>query len=178
MILKRMKRRHTRSEAIAFCRRLRAARPEMVFGADLIAGFPTETDEMFENSLRLIRECGLTHLHVFPFSPRHGAPAARMPQLDRAQIKARAAQLRALGLTRLEAHLDGRAGDTDTVLVERGERGRARDFSPVNLADLRAEPGEIVRIRFLARKAGALMGEPVNIHADEGEKRIAAMDAT
>ena len=91
MILKRMKRRHAREDSIAFCAELRARRPDIVFGADIIAGFPTETDEMFENSLRIVDDCGLTYLHVFPFSPRPGTPAARMPQLEKAVIKERAA---------------------------------------------------------------------------------------
>ncbi len=103
MILKRMKRRHAREDSIAFCNELRARRPDMVFGADIIAGFPTETDEMFENSLQIVEDCGLTYLHVFPFSPRPGTPAARMPQLERDVIKARAARLRASGNARLDA---------------------------------------------------------------------------
>ena len=98
MILKRMKRRHNREEAIAFCDRLRTARADIAFGADLIAGFPTETDAMFHNSLKLVGECGLAFLHVFPFSPRPGTPAALMPQVDGATIKARAAQLRAAAI--------------------------------------------------------------------------------
>ena len=97
MILKRMKRRHLRENSIAFCENVRRIRPDIVFGADIIAGFPTETDEMFENSVRIVEECGLTHLHVFPFSPREGTPAARMPQVNRRIVKARAARLRAAG---------------------------------------------------------------------------------
>ena len=105
MILKRMKRRHTRSEAIEFCETVRRLRPDAAFGADLIAGFPTETEDMFENSLRLVDECGLTFLHVFPFSPRPGAPAARMPQIARETIKDRAQRLRAAGQKALDRFL-------------------------------------------------------------------------
>ncbi len=103
MILKRMKRRHLRDDAIRFCEDVRELRPDIVFGADIIAGFPTETEAMFENSLAIVEECGLTHLHVFPFSPRAGTPAARMPQLDRALVKERAARLRAAGEAGLAA---------------------------------------------------------------------------
>ncbi|GIX15535.1 MAG: hypothetical protein KatS3mg118_3494 [Paracoccaceae bacterium] len=108
LILKRMKRRHLRSDAIRFCDTVRAARPDIVLGADLIAGFPTESEAAFENTLRLVGECGLTWLHVFPFSPRPGTPAARMPQLPRATVRERAARLRALGAERAAAHLAGR----------------------------------------------------------------------
>jgi len=106
LILKRMKRRHLRADAIAFCDEVRRLRPDTVFGADLLAGFPTETDGMFHNTLDLVEECGLTHLHVFPFSPRPGTPAARMPQLDRAVIKDRARRLRERGAAALRRHLD------------------------------------------------------------------------
>ena len=108
MILKRMKRRHSRDHSIAFCEELRSRRPDMVFGADIIAGFPTETEAMFENSLKIVDECGLTYLHVFPFSPRPGTPAARMPQLDKPVIKERARRLRAKGEERLFRFLPGR----------------------------------------------------------------------
>ena len=118
MILKRMKRRHAREDAIAFCQNLEALRPEIVFGADIIAGFPTETEEMFENSLRIVDECDLTFLHVFPFSPRPGTPAARMPQLDKAVIKERAARLRAKGEERNAAFLARAIGTRQRVLVE------------------------------------------------------------
>ncbi|WAJ27729.1 tRNA (N(6)-L-threonylcarbamoyladenosine(37)-C(2))-methylthiotransferase MtaB [Antarcticirhabdus aurantiaca] len=129
MILKRMKRRHSRADAIEFCARLRAARPEIVFGADIIAGFPTETEDMFENSMRLVEECGLTFLHVFPFSPREGTPAARMPQLDKGTIKGRAARLRALGEARHASHLKRLAGTHQRVLIEREGLGRTEDFT-------------------------------------------------
>ncbi len=144
MILKRMKRRHSRDEAIAICARLRAARPDIVFGADLIAGFPTETDDMFARTLALADDCGLTHLHVFPFSPRAGTPAARMPQLAREVVKARAAELREMGRQRLRQHLDAQVGRTLTLLVERGGIGRAEDFTPVKIVG--AEPGRMIPV--------------------------------
>ncbi|MEO1206907.1 MAG: tRNA (N(6)-L-threonylcarbamoyladenosine(37)-C(2))-methylthiotransferase MtaB [Pseudomonadota bacterium] len=131
IILKRMKRRHSRAQAVAFCDEARRLRPDIVFGADIIAGFPTETDEMFENSRRLIGDCGLTHCHVFPFSPRNGTPAARMPQLTRDVIKARAAILREEGKAALGLHLDQLVGKTVPVLMETVGRGRTPQFSEV-----------------------------------------------
>jgi threonylcarbamoyladenosine tRNA methylthiotransferase MtaB len=142
MILKRMKRRHLRADAIAFCEEARRRRPEMVFGADVIAGFPTETEAMFANSLRMVDDCGLTHLHVFPYSARPGTPAARMPQLDKATVKARAARLRAAGDAALARHLAGEAGRHRLVLVEKEGLGRTEQFT---LAEIdRGRPGEIV----------------------------------
>ncbi|MBY8977231.1 tRNA (N(6)-L-threonylcarbamoyladenosine(37)-C(2))-methylthiotransferase MtaB [Rhodobacteraceae bacterium NNCM2] len=143
MILKRMKRRHLRDDAIRFCEEMRAARPEIVFGADLIAGFPTETDEMFENSLRLVEECGLTWLHVFPYSARKGTPAARMPQLPKDVRKARAGQLRALGDQRAAAHLAEQIGQTHKVLMENPRMGRTEGFAEVEF-DADQPVGEIV----------------------------------
>jgi len=134
MILKRMKRRHLRDDAIRFCEEIRARRPGMVFGADLIAGFPTETEAMFENSLRLIEDCGLTWLHVFPYSPRQGTPAARMPQLPRAEVKARAARLRAAGDARAAAYLASQIGASHRVLIERPRLGRTEGFAEVAFA--------------------------------------------
>src|SRR6187431_3134151 len=119
MTLKRMKRRHTRADAVRFCAEVRRLRPDVAFGADLIAGFPTETESMFEGSLRIIDDCGLAFLHVFPFSPRPGTPAARMPQVARTLVKDRAAQLRSKGEAALVGHLAGLVGGTDEVLVER-----------------------------------------------------------
>lgn len=130
MILKRMKRRHLRDDAIKFCTDMRAARPDIIYGADIIAGFPTETEAMFENSLKLIEECGLTFLHVFPFSPRQGTPAAKMPQVDRATIKARAERLRDKGREALTKHLDTQSGTTQPVLIERVADGLARGRVP------------------------------------------------
>jgi threonylcarbamoyladenosine tRNA methylthiotransferase MtaB len=145
LILKRMKRRHSRGDAIAFCNDLRRRRPDVVFGADIIAGFPTETEEMFIRSLDLIDECGLTQLHVFPFSPRPGTPAARMPQLDRALIKERAARLRSTGEAALHAHLERQVGARLWVLTERGGIGRTEQFLPVRLAG-KAEHGMMLDI--------------------------------
>lgn len=133
MVLKRMKRRHTREEAIDFCARLRDARPDMTFGADLIAGFPTETDAMFENSLKLVDDCALTWLHVFPYSVRPGTPAARMPQVDGATIKARAAQLRAAGDRQRHQWLAGQIGQQLSVLVEKPDEGRSSHFARIRL---------------------------------------------
>jgi threonylcarbamoyladenosine tRNA methylthiotransferase MtaB len=133
MILKRMKRRHLRDDAIAFCAKARHLRPDMVFGADIIAGFPTETEQMFENSLKLLDDCGLTFLHVFPFSPRKGTPAARMPQLRGPDIRDRAARLRAAGNARLSLHLAGQAGQTHSVLMESPRLGRTEQFAEVVL---------------------------------------------
>ena len=131
MILKRMKRRHNRTDALKLVADVRAVRPDVAFGADLIAGFPTETDEMFENTLRLVEEAGLSFLHVFPFSPRPGTPAARMPQLQRPVIKARAARLRAAGEAALLRHLDRQVGRTLLGLVERPGVARAEDFTEI-----------------------------------------------
>ncbi|MHC1547428.1 tRNA (N(6)-L-threonylcarbamoyladenosine(37)-C(2))-methylthiotransferase MtaB [Phyllobacterium sp. K27] len=129
MILKRMKRRHSRENSIEFCETVRNIRPDIVFGADIIAGFPTETDEMFENSIRIVEECGLTNLHVFPFSPREGTPAARMPQMDRRIIKDRAAQLRAAGDAAYDKHLRSLVGTHQKILIEREGIGRTEGFT-------------------------------------------------
>jgi threonylcarbamoyladenosine tRNA methylthiotransferase MtaB len=134
LILKRMKRRHSRGDAIAFCDRMRRLRPDVVFGADIIAGFPTETEDMFTRSLDLVDECGLTQLHVFPFSSRPGTPAARMPQLDRGVIKERAQRLREKGEAALRAHLAAQVGHRYLVLTERGGIGRTEQFTAVRLA--------------------------------------------
>jgi threonylcarbamoyladenosine tRNA methylthiotransferase MtaB len=133
LILKRMKRRHLRADAIAFCEQARRLRPDIVFGADIIAGFPTETDAMFARSLELVDDCGLTHLHVFPFSPRPGTPAARMPQLARDVVKERARRLRNKGAEALKRHLDREVGARRSVLVETQEMGRTEHFTPVRL---------------------------------------------
>jgi threonylcarbamoyladenosine tRNA methylthiotransferase MtaB len=144
LILKRMKRRHTRHDAVAFCETVRRLRPDMVFGADIIAGFPTETDAMFRNSLDLIDDCGLTHLHVFPFSSRPGTPAARMPQLDRAIVKERARHLRAGGALALRRHLDAEIGRERSVLIDSSSgHGRTEQFTQVFLAQP-GTPGTIV----------------------------------
>ena len=129
LILKRMKRRHQREDAIAFCEEARRLRPNITFGADIIAGFPTETAEHFENSLALVKDCDLTWLHVFPYSPREGTPAARMPQVNGSEIKSRAAQLRALGKAQVEAHLNAQLGQTHHILMESPNMGRTEQFS-------------------------------------------------
>jgi len=133
MILKRMKRRHSPQQAVDYCAHIRELRPDMVFGADFIAGFPTETDEMFENTLRHVDECGLTWLHVFPFSPRQGTPAARMPQVNGAVIKERARRLRAKGQQCVEAYLKTQIGQMTDVLVERDGFGRTPQFARIRL---------------------------------------------
>jgi threonylcarbamoyladenosine tRNA methylthiotransferase MtaB len=143
MILKRMKRRHLRADAIAFCDNVRRLRPDVVFGGDIIAGFPTETENMFARSLDLVDQCGLTQLHVFPFSPRPGTPAARMPQVAGNVIKDRARRLREKGEQALRRHLDSEIGARRLVLAERGGIGRTPQFTPVRLA-APVEPGVLV----------------------------------
>jgi threonylcarbamoyladenosine tRNA methylthiotransferase MtaB len=130
-----MKRRHARADTIRFCDEVRRLRPEVAFGADLIAGFPTETDAMFENSLKLVDDAGLSYLHVFPFSPRRGTPAARMPQLDRSLVKDRAARLRAKGADALAARLASLVGTTQDLLMENDGMGRTPCFAPVHTLD-------------------------------------------
>ncbi|WP_430257825.1 tRNA (N(6)-L-threonylcarbamoyladenosine(37)-C(2))-methylthiotransferase MtaB [Neorhizobium sp. IRS_2294] len=136
MILKRMKRRHSRREAFAFIEQARRLRPEIAFGADMIAGFPTETEEMFENSATLARDAGISFLHVFPYSPRPGTPAARMPQLDRALVKERAARLRATGEALHKAHLDRMVGTEQIVIVENNGLAHTENFSLVAVPGL------------------------------------------
>ncbi|MEO1292918.1 MAG: tRNA (N(6)-L-threonylcarbamoyladenosine(37)-C(2))-methylthiotransferase MtaB [Pseudomonadota bacterium] len=143
MILKRMKRRHLRDDAIRFCEEMRRARPGIVYGADLIAGFPTETDAMFENTLRLVEECGLTYLHVFPFSARQGTPAARMPKVAPQAVTARATELRHLGAARHQAYLTALVGTGQHVLMEKATEGRTETFARVTL-DAEQPVGEIV----------------------------------
>lgn len=157
MILKRMKRRHSRDEAIAFCRDIRALRPDMVFGADFIAGFPTETEDMFRGTLDLVEACGLTHLHVFPFSPRQGTSAARMPQVSPVVAKNRAARLRAAGAAALSAHLDRQIGRSLRVLSERGGSGRAEDFSLCHTGEHPA--GQLLNARAVGRDGARLICE-------------------
>ncbi len=146
MILKRMKRRHLREHTIAFCETVRRLRPDAAFGADLIAGFPTETEAMFANTLSLVDEAGLSYLHVFPFSPRHGTPAARMPQLPRTVVKERAARLRIKGEAALRKHLASLAGTEQDILVEKCGLGRTPCFAPVHFAGA-GMPGNIIRVR-------------------------------
>ncbi|KAA9006658.1 tRNA (N(6)-L-threonylcarbamoyladenosine(37)-C(2))-methylthiotransferase MtaB [Histidinibacterium aquaticum] len=134
LILKRMKRRHLRDDAIRFCEEAQRLRPDMTFGADIIAGFPTETEAHFENSLKLVEECRLTWLHVFPFSPRRGTPAARMPQVHGTAIKERAARLRAAGAARVADHLAGQVGRHHRVLMENARMGRTEQFTEVTFS--------------------------------------------
>jgi len=157
LILKRMKRRHSRAEATAFCRMVRHLRPDMLFGADLIAGFPTESEDMFQRSLELIEECHLTYLHVFPFSPRPGTPAARMPQIDRGIVKERARRLRACGALALTRHLDGEVGVQRRVLVESRRTGRTEQFTAVKLA-APGEPGNVLELKIAGHDGTQLLG--------------------
>ena len=131
LILKRMKRRHSRDDAIKFCEDARKLRPEITFGADIIAGFPTETDEHFENSVNLIKDCELTWLHIFPYSPREGTPAARMPQVNGGKIKRRAAVLRGLGAKQIQSHLSSQLGKDHNILMENAYMGRTEQFTEV-----------------------------------------------
>lgn len=148
MILKRMKRRHLRDDAIRFAQEARRLRPEMTFGADIIAGFPTETEAMFENSLKLVTDCDLTWLHVFPYSARPGTPAARMPAVNGNDIKARAARLRAVGAAQVNRHLEAQLGKTHHILMESEHMGRTEQFTEVNFE--RAQPeGQIVTTAIL-----------------------------
>ncbi|MCF8507333.1 MAG: tRNA (N(6)-L-threonylcarbamoyladenosine(37)-C(2))-methylthiotransferase MtaB, partial [Hyphomonadaceae bacterium] len=160
MILKRMKRRHSRADAINLCHRLRDARPDMAFGADLIAGFPTETDAMFANTLASVDECGIDYLHVFPYSPRPQTPAAKMPQVARDVVKARAALLRQKGGERLALRLGQHVGQTAMALVEAGGRARLSNFAPVRIDGASPEPGRPARFNLVSRTATELVGVP------------------
>ncbi|MFD3263266.1 tRNA (N(6)-L-threonylcarbamoyladenosine(37)-C(2))-methylthiotransferase MtaB [Phenylobacterium ferrooxidans] len=166
MILKRMKRRHSRDDALKLIGDVRAVRPDVAFGADLIAGFPTETEEMFENTLRLVEEGGLSFLHVFPFSPRPGTPAARMPQLQRPVIKDRAARLRAAGQRALERHLQRQVGRTIMGLVERDGVARAEDFTEIAYVG-EAAVGAIVPLRITGHDGTRVLGTVAVLEAAE-----------
>ena len=161
MILKRMKRRHTREQAIELCHAIRERRPDVAFGADIIAGFPTETEEMFQNSINIIDEAGLNYLHVFPFSPRQGTPAARMPQLERSIVKERAARLRDKSSEALHKFLDSLVGQTGEAVRESGGRARLGNFASVKLDEPGGDVGGIVEIRVTARDGDDLIGVPV-----------------
>ncbi|MBA9082880.1 MULTISPECIES: tRNA (N(6)-L-threonylcarbamoyladenosine(37)-C(2))-methylthiotransferase MtaB [Bartonella] len=163
MILKRMKRRHLRENAIQFCQDLRAKRPTMVYGADLIAGFPTETEEMFQNSLALIDECNLTHLHVFPFSPREGTPAARMPQVNREIIKTRAEKLRNAGKKAYQKHLSHLKNTQQTILVEKDEIGRTEDYTLTHIKGTKA--GTIIKALIIGHDGNKLIAEHIKWNA-------------
>jgi threonylcarbamoyladenosine tRNA methylthiotransferase MtaB len=158
LTLKRMKRRHARVDSVAFCAAMRRARPDIVFGADIIAGFPTETEAMFKNSLSLVDDCGLTFLHVFPFSAREGTPAARMPQVHGAVIARRASELREKGIAALRAHLANAKGRCINVLIESEAQGRSADFTPVRL-DACAQAGSLVDAVVCGDDGAALLAE-------------------
>lgn len=155
MVLKRMKRRHLRGDAIEFCNQIKKARPDIVFGADIIVGFPTETDAMFKSSVRLVMECDLTWLHVFPYSIRQGTPAAKMPQVDRAVIKDRAARLRDIGSRQVERYLESQIGQDHSVLLENRRMGRTEGFAEVFF--LEDQPvGKIVAVRISGYRGSQL----------------------
>jgi threonylcarbamoyladenosine tRNA methylthiotransferase MtaB len=156
LILKRMKRRHGRADVVRFCDEVRRLRPEAAFGADLIAGFPTESEAMFESSLSLVDDAGLSRLHVFGFSPRPGTPAARMPQLPGATIKQRATRLRQKGEAALAARLDAMIGTHHTVLMERGGIGRTPCFTPVEIRDV--AHGTFCTVHITGRRGERLTG--------------------
>lgn len=158
LILKRMKRRHSRADAIRFCETLRAARPDIVFGADFIVGFPTEDEAMFGRTLDLVDACGLTYLHVFPFSPRPGTPAARMPQVARDIAKERAARLRRKGEDALARHLSARVGTVVTLLTERGGAARAADFTLARTPGV--APGQLIDALATGHDGRALLTRP------------------
>jgi threonylcarbamoyladenosine tRNA methylthiotransferase MtaB len=159
LTLKRMKRRHARADSVAFCAAMRRARPDIVFGADIIAGFPTETDEMFKNSLSLVEDCGLTFLHVFPFSAREGTPAARMPQVHGAVVARRAGELRDKGVAALKAHLGKAKGRRIQVLMENDAQGRSADFTPVRLEACAASAGTLLDAVVSGDDGAALLAE-------------------
>lgn len=160
LILKRMKRRHSRAQAIELCQRVKAARPEVALGADLIAGFPTETEAHVENLISIVDECGLAFVHAFPFSPRAGTPAARMPQVERSVVKARAARLREVGTAALARHLDAWVGREEVALVEREGFARLPDFTPVLFPDShRKQEGDaFAHLRFTSHDGQHLIG--------------------
>lgn len=155
LILKRMKRRHLRDDAIRFAEDARRLRPEMTFGADIIAGFPTETEAHFENSLKLVRDCGLTWLHVFPYSPRPGTPAARMPQVNGKAIKERAARLRAEGNRQVQNHLSAQIGKTHRILMEKPHMGRTEQFAEVQFGSPKTE-GAVIEALVTGTDAASL----------------------
>jgi threonylcarbamoyladenosine tRNA methylthiotransferase MtaB len=158
MILKRMKRRHSREDAINLCQRLKMARPDITFGADMIAGFPTETDEMFENSKLIISEIGIPWLHVFPFSPREGTPAAKIPPVDGKVVKARAKTLREEGARVKAVHLVSRNGQTDTALFEETGLGRLPDFSLISV-DNPPKSGSLAQVTITGHDGEHLQGQ-------------------
>ncbi|MGC6475127.1 MAG: tRNA (N(6)-L-threonylcarbamoyladenosine(37)-C(2))-methylthiotransferase MtaB [Parvibaculales bacterium] len=164
MILKRMKRRHTREQAIAFCEDMKRRRPDIVFGADIIAGFPTETDDMFENSLRLVEECELVWLHVFPYSQRPGTPAEKMPQVSGEVIKDRAARLRAAGAGVRQKWLASQTGKTLSAIIEKPNLARSETFAQITFATDGDKPlatGSIQKFIINGHDGQRLMGDPI-----------------
>jgi threonylcarbamoyladenosine tRNA methylthiotransferase MtaB len=155
LILKRMKRRHSRQQAVDFCADVRRLRPDIAFGADIIAGFPTETEDMFSRSLDLVVECGLSFLHVFPYSPRPGTPASRMPQVEGGLIKERAARLRATGDAALRRRLELEVGATRHVLIESARQGRTEHFLPVAING--EAPGSVRRLTMASHDGARLL---------------------
>jgi threonylcarbamoyladenosine tRNA methylthiotransferase MtaB len=156
LILKRMKRRHSRNDAIEFCAKVRRLRPDIALGADIIAGFPTETEEMFSRSQDLVEQCGLTFLHVFPYSKRPGTPAARMPQVAGSEIKERAKRLRATGEAALRKRLAAEVGATREVLIESSTRGRTEHFLPVAISG--EMPGPVQAMKIIGHDGARLTG--------------------
>lgn len=161
MILKRMKRRHLRNDVIELCQKTRALRPDVAFGADLIAGFPTETDAMFRNTQNLVDECSLTWLHVFPFSRRDGTPAARMPQVDGDSIRSRAAILREMGKRRVTQFLQDQVGMEGEVLIESPYLGRTSQFALVEFSQAQTK-GEIIDTKYISSDGSKLKGIPLS----------------
>ena len=167
LILKRMKRRHLARDVYRFCEEARRRRPDVVFGADLIAGFPTETEQAHQNSLDLVKKAGLTYLHVFGYSPRTGTPAANMPQLDRAVIKQRVSEVRALGESQLAAHLNRRVGTADMLLLEKGAKGYLSGYEKARLADTLVgagaslTSGELIAVNIVSAEQGVLQVTPL-----------------
>ncbi len=157
LILKRMKRRHLRHHVIDFCHKMRTLRPDIVFGADIIAGFPTETEEQFMDTYKLVEECDISYLHVFPYSPRPGTPAARMPQVEKAIIKQRATRLRQLGQKHLQNLLQRLQGTTCEIIIEKDHTGRTEHFAPVK-PDQILEPGTLAFVRICGREGNFLKG--------------------
>jgi threonylcarbamoyladenosine tRNA methylthiotransferase MtaB len=172
LILKRMKRRHSRSDAVEFCAQVRRLRPDIALGADIIAGFPTESEEMFVRSQDLVEECDLTFLHVFPYSSRPGTPAARMPQLSGEQVKERARRLRATGEAALQRRLASEIGATRQVLVESARQGRTEHFMPVAISG--ETPGAVLTLKMAGHDGARLMTLPSPLVGEGGADEVRA----
>jgi threonylcarbamoyladenosine tRNA methylthiotransferase MtaB len=172
LILKRMKRRHSRSDAVEFCAQVRRLRPDIALGADIIAGFPTESEEMFVRSQDLVEECDLTFLHVFPYSSRPGTPAARMPQLSGEQVKERARRLRAAGEAALQRRLASEIGATRQVLVESARQGRTEHFMPVAISG--ETPGAVLTLKMAGHDGARLMTLPSPLVGEGGADEVRA----